>query len=42
MTRPQLQRGDIVIVAFPFTDLRGNKRRPAIVIGSGTNQLDVI
>src|SRR3989344_8263540 len=26
--------GDIILVAFPFTDLTGEKRRPAIVIGA--------
>jgi len=26
-------RGDVVIVAFPFSDLTGAKPRPALVIG---------
>lgn len=38
----RLLRGDVVIVAFPFTDLSGSKRRPAVVIGTGSNQQDVI
>ena len=25
-------KGDIVIIPFPFTDLSGNKRRPAFVV----------
>jgi mRNA interferase MazF len=27
-----MQRGDIVIVRFPFIDLSGSKRRPAVVL----------
>ncbi len=27
--------GEIVLVAFPFTDQVGSKRRPAVVISSG-------
>src|SRR5262245_11750458 len=29
------RRGDVVIVDFPFTDLPGAKRRPALVIQNG-------
>ena len=31
--RPPLRRGDIIIVTFPFTDLSGQKRRPALIVG---------
>ena len=27
-------KGDVVIIPFPFSDLSGNKRRPAFVIAS--------
>lgn len=28
----KFQRGDIVLIRFPFTDLSGSKRRPAIIL----------
>ena len=31
--RPPLDRGDVLLVRFPFTDLSAQKRRPALVIG---------
>ena len=30
----QFIKGDIVIIPFPFTDLSGNKKRPAFVIAN--------
>ena len=34
-------RNDVVLLPIPFTDLKGNKVRPAIVIGTGTFAGDV-
>ena len=31
-------RGDIVLVPFPYSDLRGMKRRPACVVSGGAYQ----
>ena len=36
-----VERGDVVLVTFPFTDLSGQKVRPAPVIGKA-DDLDVI
>ena len=36
--RKPLQRGDVVLVTFPFTDLSGSKKRPAVVLQTETAQ----
>jgi mRNA interferase MazF len=37
-----LQRGDVVLVPFPFTDLTTEKLRPAVIISVDPQRIDVI
>jgi mRNA interferase MazF len=42
MPRITLKRGDIVLVPFPFTDLTGEKLRPAVIVSPDPQGLDVV
>ena len=33
-------KGDIVVLNFPFSDLSGNKRRPALVVATWVGVYD--
>jgi mRNA interferase MazF len=34
-----MKKGDLILIPFPFTDLTGNKNRPALVLAS--SELDI-
>jgi len=41
MPTPPL-RGDVVLTPFPFTDLKGNSVRPALIVSQGTIGRDIV
>ena len=36
-----MAKGDLVLITFPFTDLSGNKLRPAVIIAETTQDVTV-
>jgi mRNA interferase MazF len=42
VTVQPLARGDVVLTRFPFTDLKGSRLRPAVVVSQGQIGQDVV
>jgi mRNA interferase MazF len=42
VTAQVLTRGDVVLARFPFTDLKGSRLRPAVVVSQGEIGQDVV
>ena len=36
------KRGDVVLIPFPFTDLSGQKIRPAVILSAYNKEVDII
>ena len=37
-----MQKGDVILIIFPFTDLSGNKLRPALVVAETPTDITVL
>ncbi|MBM3435639.1 MAG: type II toxin-antitoxin system PemK/MazF family toxin [Bacteroidetes bacterium] len=36
-----MEKGDIILIEFPFTDFTGNKKRPALVLVTGERDITI-
>jgi mRNA interferase MazF len=39
---PRYSKGDVVLVRYPFSDLSGNKVRPAVVVNAAHESADLV